>query len=130
MNRALQGMGYQSQDFGSAQAQQYMSPYLQNVLDVQKNQAMLDFQRGQAGRDATAVGEGAFGGSRGAVQQGIANEALQRDMQRIQAEGQQKAFESAQQQFGADRDSRAQAEKMGIVCRRKPYPVNQLNLLH
>ena len=76
MNRALQGMGYQSQDFGSAQAQQYMSPYLQNVLDVQKNQAVLDFQRQQSGRDAAAVDAGAFGGSRGAVQQGLANEAL------------------------------------------------------
>ena len=32
----------------------------------------------------------------------------------IQATGQQKAFESAQQQFGADRDARAQAEKMGL----------------
>ena len=35
-------------------------------------------------------------------------------MQRIQAEGQQKAFESAQQQFGADRDARFSAEKMGL----------------
>ena len=34
MQRALQGIGYQSQDFDSAQAQKYMSPYLQNVLDV------------------------------------------------------------------------------------------------
>ena len=114
MNRALQGMGYQSQDFGSAQAQQYMSPYLQNVLDVQKNQAVLDFQRQQSGRDAAAVDAGAFGGSRGAVQQGLANEALQRQMGEIQATGQQKAFESAQQQFGADRDARFSAEKMGM----------------
>jgi len=113
MNRALQGMGFQSQDFGSAQAQQYMSPYLQNVLDVQKNQAVLDFQRQQAGRDASAVDAGAFGGSRGAVQQGMANEALQRQLGDIQATGQQKAFEQAQQQFGADRDD-------GFICSRKP----------
>ena len=39
MNRALQGIGFQSQDFDSDQAQKYMSPYLQNVLDVQKQQA-------------------------------------------------------------------------------------------
>ena len=114
MNRALQGMDFQSQDFGSAQAQQYMSPYIQNVLDVQKNQAVLDFQRQQAGRDASAVDAGAFGGSRGAVQQGLANEALQRQLGEIQATGQQKAFEQAQQQFGADRDARMAAEKMGL----------------
>ena len=115
MNRALQGMNYKSQDFGSAQAQQYMSPYLQNVLDVQKNQAVLDFQRQQSGRDAAAVDAGAFGGSRGAVQQGLANEALQRQMGDIQATGQQKAFESAQQQFGADRSAQMDAEKMGMA---------------
>jgi len=114
MNRALQGVGFQSQDFDTAQAQKYMSPYLQNVLDVQKNQAILDFQRQQAGRDASAVQAGAFGGSRGAVQQGLASEALQRQLGDIQATGQQKAFEQAQQQFGADRDARMAAEKMGL----------------
>ena len=41
MNRALQGTQYQSQDFDTAQAQKYMSPYLQTVLDSQKNQASL-----------------------------------------------------------------------------------------
>ena len=114
MQRALQGIGYQSQDFDSAQAQKYMSPYLQNVLDVQKNQAILDFQRQQAGRDATAVQAGAFGGSRGAVQQGLASEALQRQLGDIQATGQQKAFEQAQQQFGADREARLAAERQGL----------------
>ena len=113
MNRALSGIGYQSQDFDSAQAQKYMSPYLQNVLDVQKNQAVLDFQRGQSGRDSAAVQAGAFGGSRQGVQQALASEALQRQLGEIQATGQQKAFESAQQ-FGADRESRAAAEKMGL----------------
>jgi len=114
MNRALQSMGFQSQDFDTAQAQKYMSPYLQNVLDVQKNQAILDFQRQQAGRDASAVQAGAFGGSRGAVQQGLASEALQRQLGDIQATGQQKAFEQAQQQFGADREARLAAERQGL----------------
>ncbi len=114
MNRALSGMGYQSQDFDSAQAQKYMSPYLQNVLDVQKNQAVLDFNRGQADRNFAASQAGAFGGSRQGVQQALAGEGLQRQLAEIQATGQQKAFEQAQQQFGADRDARAQAEKMGL----------------
>ena len=114
MNRALSGMGYQSQDFDSAQAQKYMSPYLQNVLNVQKNQAVLDFNRGQADRNFAANQAGAFGGSRQGVQQALAGEGLQRQLAEIQATGQQKAFEQAQQQFGADRDARAQAEKMGL----------------
>jgi hypothetical protein len=114
MGRALEGLGFKSQDFGTEQAQQYMSPYLQNVLDVQKQQAVLDFNRAQAGRDAQAVQAGAFGGSRGAVQQALAGEALQRQLGDIQATGQQKAFEQAQQQFQRDRDAQMQAEKMGL----------------
>ena len=114
MGRALEGINFKSQDFDSAQAQKYMSPYLQNVLDVQKNQAVLDFNRGQADRNFAANQAGAFGGSRQGVQQALAGEGLQRQLAEIQATGQQKAFEQAQQQFGADRDARAQAEKMGL----------------
>ena len=76
-----------------------MSPYQQNVIDVQKAQALLDFDRGQARRDAQAVQAGAFGGSRQAVQQALAGEDLQRRLGEIQAVGQQQAFEQAQQQF-------------------------------
>jgi hypothetical protein len=114
LGRALQGMGYQSQDFDSAAAQQYMSPYIQNVVDVQKQQAILDAQRQNAGRAAQAVQAGAFGGSRQAVQQGLAQEALSRQLAEIQASGQQQAFESAQSQFERDRASRESAERLGL----------------
>ena len=114
MNRALQGIGFQSQDFDSAQAQKYMDPYLQNVLDVQKQAAITDFDRAQAARDASAVQAGAFGGSRGAVQQALAAEGLQDKLAEITATGRQKAFEQAQRQFGADRDARMAAERLGL----------------
>jgi len=55
MGRAAQGLGFQAQQFDSDAAQQYMSPYMQNVVDVQKAQAILDAQRAAAGRDAQAV---------------------------------------------------------------------------
>ena len=103
MGRAAQGLGYQAGQFDSDAAQQYMSPYMQNVVDVQKAQAMLDFDRAQAGRDAQAVQAGAFGGSRQAVAQALAGEDLQRRLGEIQATGQQRAFENAQQQFERDR---------------------------
>ena len=114
LGRSLQGMGYQSQDFDSAAAQQYMSPYMQNVVDVQKQQAILDAQRQNANRAAQAVQAGAFGGSRQAVQQGLAQEALSRQLAEIQASGQQKAFESAQSQFERDRAARESAERLGL----------------
>ena len=82
---------------------QYMSPYQQNVLDVQKDRAVSDFNRLQGSRDAQAVQAGAFGGSRQAVQQGVAEQGLLDRMSTIQATGQQKAYEDASKQFGADR---------------------------
>ena len=116
MGRALQGLGFQAGQFDSAAAQQYMSPYMQNVVDVQKAQAILDFDRGQAGRDAQAIQSGAFGGSRQAIAQGLANEDLQRRLGEIQATGQQRAFEQAQQQFERDRAARESAERLGITA--------------
>ena len=114
LGRALQGMGYQADQFDSAAAQQYMSPYMQQVVDVQKERAILDAQRQGAGRAAQAVQAGAFGGSRAAVQEGMAQEALGRQLAEIQASGQQQAFEQAQQQFERDRAARESAERLGL----------------
>ena len=114
IGRALQGMGYQAGQFDSDAAAQYMSPYMQQVVDVQKERAILDAQRAGAGRAAEAVGQGAFGGSRAAVQEGMAQEALGRQLAEIQASGQQQAFEQAQQQFERDRTARADAERLGL----------------
>ena len=114
LGRSLQGMGYQAGQFDNAAAQQYMDPFMQQVVDVQKNQAILDAQRQNAGRAAQAVEAGAFGGSRQAVQQGLASEALSRQLGEIQASGQQQAYESAQGQFERDRSARAEAERLGI----------------
>jgi len=114
IGRALQGMGYQAGQFDSDAAAQYMSPYMQQVVDVQKERAILDAQRQGAGRAAQAVQAGAFGGSRAAVQEGMAQEALGRQLAEIQASGQQQAFEQAQQQFERDRAARADAERLGL----------------
>ena len=114
MGRASQGLGFASEDFGTEQAQQYMSPYIQQVLNVQKQAAVDDFMQQQAGRDAAAVQAGAFGGSRSAVQQALAGQGLQDRLAEIQATGQQKAFEQAQQQFERDRSAKLAAERQGL----------------
>ena len=59
--------GYQPSDFTSAIAQNMMSPYMQNVVDVQKQQAIRDASIAQQQRQAQAVNAGAFGGSRDAI---------------------------------------------------------------
>jgi len=104
---------FQQPDMFTGQAvQNYMSPYMQNVVDVQKQRAQLDFDRSQAGRDASAVQAGAFGGSRQAVGDYLAQEGLARQMGDIQATGQQQAFQQAATQFGADRAAQMDMERL------------------
>ena len=83
--------------------QAYMSPYMQNVVDWQKQQAVRDYQIQAPQMAAQAAGSGAFGGNRLALQQAEANRGLQNRLSGIEATGQQQAFQTAQQaqQFGA-----------------------------
>jgi hypothetical protein len=101
----------QPERFTGAAVEQYMSPYMQSVVEQQQRQAQLEFERQGAGRAAQAVQAGAFGGSRQAVQEALAEEALARQMGDIQARGSQAAFEQAAQQFGLDRAARMEAER-------------------
>ena len=101
-------------------AQSYMSPYLQNALapQIQELQRQYDIQQG--GRDASAVQAGAFGGSRRFVQDALAQEATNRQMQDVLGSGYQTAYEQGAGQFGADRAARlaaqqAQAGELGRV---------------
>ncbi len=84
--------------------QSYMSPYMQNVVDTQKAAAFRDFQIAQPMRQAQQTRQGAFGGSRSAIENAEAQRALTGRLGEIQATGTQKAFEDAQrqQQFGAN----------------------------
>ena len=82
---------------------QYMSPYMQNVVDWQKQQAVRDYQIQAPQMAAQSVGQGAFGGNRLALQQSEANRGLQNRLAGIDATGQQQAYQNAQQaqQFGS-----------------------------
>ena len=46
-----------ARQFSGDEVQQYMDPYMQGVVDIQKREAIEDFQRGQAGRDASAIAQ-------------------------------------------------------------------------
>jgi len=94
--------------FTTQEAQQYMDPYLNTVLGVQKDQAQQDYDRTRANRDARAVQAGAFGGSRAAVQEGLAESEMLDRMARIDAEGRSAAYGQASTQFGADRTAQQQ----------------------
>ena len=99
---AGQQFAQQAQDPRAMQS--YMSPYMQNVVDYQKSQALRDYQMAAPMRARQAVGAGAFGGSRQAIMEAEAERSLGSQLQGIAATGSQKAFEDAQrqQQFGAN----------------------------
>jgi hypothetical protein len=113
INTRAQGVGFdagnyrsnaiQQDAFGQQQANQYMSPYMENVIGRQKDAALRDFNEGRAGRDTQAIQAGAFGGYRDAIQQGVAQRGLANRMNDIDASGRQQAYANAQQQFNADR---------------------------
>ncbi len=102
------------------EAEAYMSPYIRNVIDVQKQGALDDFNRMRGQRNAQAVAAGAFGGSRQGVQEGMAQEALLKNMANIEATGLQGAYDRAGTLFGQDRAAQlqqmqAQAGELGRV---------------
>jgi hypothetical protein len=84
--------------------QAFMSPYMQNVVDVQKQEAIRDFSKQVPGIQAQATRLGAFGGSRSAIEAAEARRNLGTQLGQIQAQGSQRAFEQGQQaqQFGAN----------------------------
>lgn len=111
----LQGIaGYQPTSIANADLSKYMSPYTQQVLDVQKQQASQDFQEQQAGRDSAAVQAGAFGGSRQALVNSEAQRNLNTQLQGIEATGLNTAYNNATNLFQNDQSNQLQANQLGI----------------
>ena len=98
------GQGYYGLATNPFAQQAFMSPYMQNVVDVQKQEAIRDYGKMLPGMQAQAVRQGAFGGSRQAIEQAEARRNLNTQLGQIQAQGTQRAFEQGQQaqQFGAN----------------------------
>lgn len=80
----------------------FMSPYMQNVVDINKREAMRDAGIAGTQRDSQAIQAGAFGGSRQAIMDAEAQRNLQLQLGDIQNKGLQAAFESGQGQFNSE----------------------------
>lgn len=93
-------------------AQQYMSPYMQNVVDVQQRDARRQAEIAGQAQQAQAARAGAFGGARDIIQRSEANAALQRNLANIQATGIQNAWTQAQAQFNAEQQQRQAAANL------------------
>jgi hypothetical protein len=100
-----------AQNFGGQSAQDYMNPYMQNVVDVQQAAAQRQADIESTQRGANAARTGAYGGSRQAVMDAEAARALASQKGSIQATGLQNAYSQAQQQFNADQARQLQAQQ-------------------
>jgi hypothetical protein len=91
------------QAFGLEQAQKYMSPFAEAVMEPQKREAIRSAKQSQLVQDLGAARQGTYGGSRQLLA-GLERERnLGQQLGDIDARGRQAAFENAQQQFERDR---------------------------
>jgi len=104
---------YQTGQFGGQTAQNYMNPYMQNVVDIQQREAQRTADIAGTGRNAQAVKSGAFGGSRQAIMDAEANRNLSTQMGDIQAQGLNQAYNQGQQQFNTEQQLGEQSKQYG-----------------
>jgi hypothetical protein len=102
------------QEFGSEQAQQYMSPYAQNVIDVQKREAIRDAQQGQLAQNLGAARQGTYGGARQLLAATERERNLGNQLGQLEATGLQNAYQSAQQQFNTQQALAQQAGQQNL----------------
>ena len=92
-------------------AESYMSPYYQNVVDIQAREARRQSDIAGQMEQARSVGQGAFGGSRQAIMQAEAQRNLGQQIGDIQARGSQAAYEQEQNLYGNEQQRALQAQQ-------------------
>jgi hypothetical protein len=100
--------------FSSAEAERYMSPYMQNVVDIQKREAVRDAQRSQLAQGLGSARQGSYGGARQLLASTERERNLGTQLGDIQARGSEAAFQQAQQQFERDRAARMNAQSQNL----------------
>lgn len=100
--------------YDTATAQRYMDPYMQQVVDQQKKSAIADYARQMPSLTSSAYGVGAGRGTRSALMQSEANRNLQNNLQNIQAQGLQNAWQQGQGQFNTEAN-RMMAAGQGLI---------------
>ena len=100
--------------FGTGAAQEYMSPYMQGVVDVQKREAIRDAQKAQLAQNLGAARQGTYGGARQLLATTERERALGTQLGDIQARGLQAAYEQAGTQFERDRAAQMAAQQANL----------------
>ena len=95
--------------------QRFMSPYQQNVIDVEKREAARQSNIMGKGIGDAATAQGSLGGYREAIQQAERERNLGQQLGDIQTRGSQAGFQSAQQQLAAERAAGLGAAQFGLA---------------
>ncbi|CAB4123662.1 hypothetical protein UFOVP48_57 [uncultured Caudovirales phage] len=90
--------------FGTAQANQYMNPYLQASLDPQLKELQRQSQINNTTNAGKLTQAGAYGGSRQAILEGEENRNLLDKSQGLISAGYNTAYNNAQNQFNAEQN--------------------------
>jgi hypothetical protein len=118
LNTQYDPTNYQSQSITGGNAlQQYMSPYMQNVVDIQQREAQRNADIAATQQQAQATKAGAFGGGRDAIMRAEAARNLAIQKGDIQATGLQNAYQQAMGQFNTEQQARQQAAQLGEQSR-------------
>ena len=115
-NPNIQPVNYGGQNVTNVQAS-YMSPYMQNVVDVQQREAKRQADIANQAIGAKAVQAGAFGGSRHGLLESEANRNLMTQLGGIQAKGLQDAYTQGLGQFNIEQNRGLEAQKMSEQSR-------------
>jgi len=99
--------------FGATEAASYMSPYQSNVTDIAVREARKQADLAKSAGALGSIGRGTFGGARQALLQTEQERGAQQNIANIRAQGQQSAFENAQQQFERDQARRMKGAELG-----------------
>jgi len=104
---------------------QYMSPYMQNVVDIQKREANRDYAKQLQELNKQATAAGAFGGSRQAIERSEAarNQAMR--LGDIEAQGLEKAYQSGMGQFTNEQGQQLQAGQANLSAAQQTAQQNQ-----
>ena len=117
--------GFAAQDYSSlvnkydprVDYQDFMDPYLEDVLQNQRRQMERGFTRQEQGREAQRVGRGTRTGSRAAVEKSRDRDLFERRVTDMELGQRSRSFQLAQQQardqFLKDRDARLRAQQLG-----------------
>ena len=104
---------YQAQSFTSpGTAQAFMNPYMQQVADIQKREAARNSGIQGTQQQAQAVQAGAFGGGRDAIMRAERERNLGMQMNDIQAQASNQAYQQGMGQFNAEQQATQNAAQL------------------